>query len=416
MLARTLSPAGPAWEEVDERSSSGEGAHLRGAIALVILLMAHPVLAQSKPVTFYYQNVPLWSQETELIEGNLSDFNRFRVMSDPAWGDFSFRFAYEQVATVRQNETRGIFVGLVPSGGEWLDLQWTIAEEEHFLWQHRFDRLEIGWSPSRTFELTVGRQAVSWATTLFLTPADPFSPFNPADPFREFRAGVDAVRARVYPGPLSEIDVVVRPTKNENVGEELTTLGRGLTTWKSWEISGWGGALYGDITGAFGAAGSVGSSALRSEGVIREIDGDVIFRGTIGLDHLFSAYDRDLYVVVEYQHDGLAAASAEDYLELFQTDPFLRGELQVLGRDETAIQASYQLHPLWSLAALGLWNLDDGSALFSPSFSYSASNEATVSGGLFFGFGDDVVTPQTPLPSEYGALGFTVYISASLFF
>jgi len=389
---------------------------LKRLLVLAALFAAKPLLAQSKPVTFYYQNVPLWSQETELIEGNLTDFNRFRVMSDPAWGNFSFRVAYEQVANLRQNATRGIFVGLVPSGGEWLDLQWTIAEEEHFLWQHRFDRLEVGWSPSSSFELTAGRQAISWATTLFLTPADPFSPFNPADPFREFRAGVDAVRARVYPGPLSEIDVVVRPTKNENVGEELTTLGRALTTWKSWEISGWGGSLYGDITGAFGAAGSVGSSALRGEGVVREIDGDVIFRGTIGLDHLFSAYRRDLYVVVEYQRDGLAAASAEDYLELFQTDPVLRGELQVFGRDETAVQASYQLHPLWSLAALGLWNIDDGSFLISPSFSYSASNEATVSCGLFFGFGDDIVTSQKPLPSEFGALGVTVYVSASLFF
>ena len=415
LVARTLSPSGG---DADEQSSSAEGAQRRCLKALIVLaaLAAKPLCAQPKPVTFYYQNVPLWSQETELIDGNLSDFNRFRVMSDPVWGDFSFRFAHEQVATVRQNDTQGIFVGLVPSGGEWLDLQWTIVEEEHFLWQHRLDRLAVGWSPTRSFELTVGRQAVSWATTLFLTPAEPFSPFKPADPFREFRAGVDAVRVRVSPGPLSEIDLVVRPTKNENVSDELTTLGRGLTTWKSWEISGWGGSLYGDITGAFAAAGSVGSWAVRGEGVVREIDGDVIFRGTIGFDRLFNVNRRDLYVVVEYQRDGLAAPSADDYLELFQTDPFLRGELQVLGRDETAVQASYQLHPLWSLAALGLWNIDDGSVLISPSFSYSASNEATVSGGLFFGFGDDIVTPQTPRPSEYGAVGFTVYVSASLFF
>ena len=413
--AQTLSPSGG---EVDERSSSGEGAQRRRLKALIVLaaLAAKPLCAQPKPVTFYYQNVPLWSQETELIDGNLSDFNRFRVMSDPMLGDFSFRFAYEQVATVRQNDSQGISVGLVPSGGEWLDLQWTIVEEEHFLWQHRLDRLEVGWSPTRSFELTVGRQAVSWATTLVLTPAEPFSLFKPADPFREFRAGVDAVRVRVSPGPLSEIDLVVRPTKNENVSDELTTLGRGLTTWKSWEISGWGGSLYGDITGAFAAAGSVGSWAVRGEGVVRDIDGDVIFRGTIGFDRLFNVNRRDLHVVVEYQHDGLAAPSADDYLELFQTDPFLRGELQVLGRDETAVQASYQLHPLWSLAALGLWNIDDGSVLISPSFSYSASNEATVSGGLFFGFGDDIVTPQTPRPSEYGVVGFTVYVSASLFF
>lgn len=374
------------------------------------------MLAQTKPVTFYYQNVPLWSEASELSAGGFSDFNRFRVMTDPVFGDFSFRLAYEQVATFRVNDTEGVFVGQVPSGGEWLELQWTIQDEEHLSWEHRFDRLQVDWSPTTALELSVGRQTVSWATTLFLTPADPFSPFNPADPFREFRAGVDAARVRVYPGPFSEIDIVVRPTEHDIVGDELTTLGRGLTTWKGWEISGWGGSLYGDVTGAFGAAGSLGSWAVRGEGVLRDVSGDAVFRGTLGVDHQFRPYDRDLYLVVEYQHDGLGAASEEDYGALFETDPFLRGELQVLGRDETAVQASYQIHPLWSLAALGLWNLRDGSFLLSPSFAYSLSNEASATGGVFFGFGDEAVTPATPLPSEYGAIGITAYVSLSVFF
>ena len=224
------------------------------------------------------------------------------------------------------------------------------------------------------------------------------------------------MRARVYPGPLSELDVVLRPTKNEGVGEELTVLGRGLTTWNNWEISGWGGSLYGDVAGAFGASGSVGSSALRGEGVVREVDGEVVFRGTIGFDRQFSVSKRDLYVVLEYQRDGLAASSPSEYAELLQSDPFLRGELQVLGRNEAVGQASFQIHPLWSLAALGLWNLNDGSFMVSPSFSHSLSNEASVTGGVFFGFGDDMATTLEPLPSEYGTFGTTAYLSFSLFF
>ena len=91
----------------------------------------------------------------------------------------------------------------------------TRTEEEHVLWQHRFDRLNVGFSPSQAMDLTLGRQAVSWGTTLFLTPADPFLPFSPSDPFRQFRGGGDAARLRLYPGPLSALDVVVRvlPTR-----------------------------------------------------------------------------------------------------------------------------------------------------------------------------------------------------------
>lgn len=383
---------------------------------LAFVIGGLPAFAQSDTLTFYLQNVPLWSQETDFSKGGFSNFYRFRVMGEPTLGDFSFLFAYEQVATFRQNENLGIFVGAVPSGGEWLDLQWTIADEENVLWQHRFDRLKMAWTPTDVVEVSVGRQPVSWATTLFLTPSDPFSPFNPADPFREFRAGVDAARVRVNPGPFSEIDVVVRPTENDHLGEELTTLGRGLTTWKNWEISGWGGSLYGDIIGAFGLAGSLGSTAIRGEGNVRSIEGDVMFRGTVGLDRRFSVDRKDMYIVLEYQHDGLGASSPDEYLDVFQSDPFLRGELQVLGRDEAVFQGSYQIHPLWSLAALGMWNLNDRSFLISPSFGYSASDDSTISGGVFFGFGDDEVTRERPIPSEYGLAGMTVYFSVTIFF
>ena len=107
----------------------------------------------------------------------------------------------------------------------------------------------MAWQPNDAVEVSVGRQAVSWGTTLFLTPADPFIPFSPADPFRVYRGGIDAARARIYPGPLSEIDVVFRPSRTL-VGEETTALARGLTTWRNWEVSGWGGTLYGDAAGA----------------------------------------------------------------------------------------------------------------------------------------------------------------------
>lgn len=363
----------------------------------------------------YYQNVPLWSRQNAFAPGGASDFNRFRLSSDLGFGPFSVEIAYEHVLTLRENDASGLFVGAVPGGGEWLDLQWSLEEREHVSWQHRFDRLKVGIRPTDRIEIDVGRQTVSWATTLFLTPADPFSPFDPADPFRVFRAGVDAARVHVYPSPLSEIDVVVRPTKTA-VGEELTALGRGLFTWRGWELSGWGGLLYDDVAGSVAAAGSLGAWAVRGESVFRQLGDELRFRGTIGLDRRFTISGRDLFATFELQHDGLAAASAGDYPELFASQPYLRGELQVLGRDEAVVQASYQIHPLWSLSALGLGNVRDGSVLLSPSVSYSASDETTVTGGAFFGLGDDRRTEARPFPSEYGLAPFTLYASVSWFF
>ena len=386
------------------------------AVASLIAISSAPAHAQSSWLTGYLQTVPLFSAATDLTDSNATSFSRFRLSTRPVLGALAFEAAYEHGLTLQQRGANtGFGIGAVPSGGEWLELDWTIEEEEHVRWRHRFDRLNVGWSPTRSLDLSVGRQAVSWGTTLFLTPADPFLPFSPSDPFRQFRGGVDAGRLRLYPGPLSSLDLVVRPTDTA-VGEELTALLRGLTTWKNWELSGWGGTLYGDRAGALGAAGGIGVWAVRVEAVIREIRGRVIGRGSLGLDRIIQIGGRDLFLVLEYQRDGLAGAGASGYLDVLQSPEFQRGELQVLGRDEAVLQASYQLHPLWRVGGLWLWNLNDRSALLAPTVGYSAGNEVSIGGGVYFGVGESETTPERPLPSEYGLSGTTGYVSLSWYF
>ena len=382
----------------------------------LVLLGGNDLHAQARLLTGYLQTVPLWSGSSQRSESDIANFSRFRLISEPVFGAFSMNVAYEHAATYRRQQVlSGLGIEMVPSGGEWLDLQWTVTDKEHVLWQHRFDRLQLGWRPTGAFEFTAGRQAVSWGTTLFFTPADPFVPFNPVDPFREFRAGVDVARVRIYPSQLSEIDIVVRPTKID-VGEELTVVVRGLTTWKHWELSGWGGSLYGDATGAFGAAGSLGDWAVRGEALVRAIDDEIVVRGTVGFDRQLQVRGRDLFFIFEYQRDGLGATVPEEYLEVMLSDPFRRGEFQVIGRDETVTQVSYQVHPLLSFSGLWLWNLNDSSSLIAPSVAYSASNEASIAGGVFFGFGDEEISLTNPMPSEYGLAKMTAYLSLSWFF
>ena len=385
-------------------------------LTTLVLGSCSTVRAQPLLLTAYVQTIPLVSDATPLTDSTVNSFNRFRLTTESTLNDLSLEVAYEHAALLRQRDMPTTFgIGTVQGEGEWLDLQWVISEEDHVLWSHRFDRLRVGWSPTAGVELSAGRQALSWGTTLFLTPADPFLPFNPADPFREFRAGVDAARIRISPSPLSEIDLVLRPTKTHS-RDEFTALGRGLITIKNWEVSGWAGSLYGDAAGAVAAAGALGALAVRGEMTVRQIADSVAFRSAVGMDRLLQVGGRDLFVLVEYQHDGLGAAGAGEYVNVLLSEPFTRGELQVLGRDETAVQASYQLHPLWGVSGLWLWNLNDRSALLSPSLSYSASNEAAVAAGLMFGLGSDKMTVKLPVPSEYGLGSVTAYLSVSWFF
>lgn len=387
---------------------------------LAVLIGARPSHAQLPQVRGYYLNVPTWADSTRFAVGGIADLNRLRLMTEPSAGAFTLQIAYEQLLawTGRAGARPGaIFGGIVPGGGEWLDLGWTIKTTDQIDWRHRFDRLNLRYAPGGPLELVLGRQAVSWATTLLLTPADPFAPFDPSDPFREYRAGVDAIRVQAYPGPLSDLDLVVRPTRTMAAGverEDLTVVGRARTAWKGWEISAWAGALYDEPALAVGAAGGVGPFALRGEAELREDDDELILRGTIGVDGRIDTFGNDLYIVLEYQHDDFGASSAAELSEVVASDAFARGELQVLGRDETVAQASYQFHPLWRADLLLLWNLNDGSALIAPGASYSLASEVTARGGIFVGAGDE--TPPARIPSEYGIVPTFLYLSLSVFF
>ena len=393
------------------------------ALAAAVLTVSSPRAAapQSRWISGYIQTVPLFSVSPVLAEAGASDFSRIRLTTQPSAGPFAVEVAYEHALTFRQSaetQTFGV-AGLtgVPGGGEWFDLGGTLsrASDRHVTWQHRFDRLNVSFSPTDSLELRIGRQAISWGTTLFLTPADPFTPFSPTDPFRVFRGGVDAVRLRIYPGPLSEIDLVFRPTRTA-VGEEVTLLARGLATWLNWEVSGWGGRLYGDAAGAVGLAGSMGPWAVRAEAVVRDYDGTLVARGTIGVDRTWQAAGRDMGIVAEYQRDGRGAAAPEGFESIFRSDELLRGEYQVFGRDELMMTLTYQVHPLWSLSGLTLVNLNDRSVIVAPGFAYSASDNTSLAGGVYLGQGDRDAPEGQLLASEYGPVGVAGYLSWTWFF
>ena len=396
-------------------------------VAGLLIFGAFPAAAQSSWLTGYVLTNTIFSGSTSLADSNISNANRIRLSTDPVLGPFVFDVAYEHAATFQKNPLP-LGIGLagleaIQSGGEWLDLQGTITRHDrrHVLWRHRFDRLNVAWSPTEAMELSVGRQAISWGTTQIFSPADPFPAFTPTDPFQEFRVGVDAARLRIYPSALSEIDVVFRPSRTD-VGEEVTALARGFTTWMNWGLSGWGGTLYGDPTGAVGASGGIGPWALYFEAVVRNYHGTVVGRGSIGTFRLFQVAGRDLSVSVDYQRDGRGASAPEELLTVLQSREFRRNEYQVIGRDEAAVSASYQIHPLWSVSALALWNLNDGSAIAIPSFSYSMSDEASLRGGLYVGVGDGTLVPVRSMPGQvvpssvYGLVGATGYLSLTWYF
>ena len=392
---------------------------MRALIASVICvaLGASDLQGQLLDVSAYYFNLGSGSGDSPVSDAGVSDFQRFRLMWAPAVGLLALDVAYEHTFLLQSRDVQGTGgVVLVPeAGGNWLALDWTVDKGDHFFWRHRFDRIGLTVPLGGAAELSVGRQVISWASTFILTPADPFTPFDPADPFREYRAGVDAVRFQAYPGPFSEIDIVVRPVSTID-GDRITALARAKTNWRGWDVGAWGGIVLEEPAGALSLVGALGPWAIRSEVAVRSEADEVILRGTVGVDRRFSAGGRDLYLIAEYQHDGFGAASSEDLFGVVMSDPFQRGELQVLSRDALAVQVSYQIHPLWGIDLLTLTSLVDGSALLSGGVSWSVGSNSSLRGGFFIGNGDDTVDPDAEFGSEFGGRANVGYVSLSHFF
>ncbi|MBT8479433.1 MAG: hypothetical protein KJO06_10985 [Gemmatimonadetes bacterium] len=373
----------------------------------------------------YYLNVATASLEGPFTPAGVTDFQRLRLMTAPDLGPLRLDIAYEQGLELVSDPGLGLTPGLgaSSSGIDWLPLQWTIEDWDHGSWRHRFDRLLVIAPLGESAEATVGRQTISWATSLIFTPADPFVPFDPADPFREFRAGVDALRIQGFSGPFTELDFVLRPADTRD-GTTITALGRITTASGPWEVSGWAGVLHDGGAVSAAATLTAAGTAFRGEAELRWPD-DVL-RFTIGADRSFPLAGRDMYVVLEYQRDGYGATDPDGYLDVLLSDPYSRGELQVIGRNETALQASWQASPLLTADFLTTWNMNDGSFLLSPAATYSLSNEAYLRGGFFFGIGAGEGSTVLPiggeesgftLPgSEYGIVPSSLYLSLTAFF
>ncbi|TVR57704.1 MAG: hypothetical protein EA421_00525 [Gemmatimonadales bacterium] len=404
----------PTWGALSARRP-GIGVGVVLLMMGALLLVPAPSEAQLAPVNGYYLHALAGSESSPFSASGVIDVQRLRLMTRPTWGAARFDIAWETTLSLRSDELalgRG-FEGAEPAA-PWLDLQGHLVDRRRVEWTHGLDRLNVSIQAGEQGRLTLGRQPISWATTLYFTPADPFVPFDPTDPFREYRAGVDALRGVLFTGPFSELDAVIRPAPAPSGGESWTALLRGQRLLEGWEVSAWGGMLHDEAAGALAAAGSIGEWGLRGEGSLRRTDDGTVVRAALGLDRLFDLVDRDFRAVVELQHDGFGARRAADLLDTALSLPAARGELSVLGRDALAANASWQVHPLTSVSLLTLVSLRDGSSLVSPGVTWSLADEVSLRLGAFAGIGPGA--DPTRLRSEHGATPLIGFAALSAFF
>ena len=275
------------------------------------------------------------------------------------------------------------------------------------------DRLNVQWRLGAG-NLTIGRQAIAFGGARFINPTDVFLPFDIRTFNTEYRTGVDAVRFQKPWGDLGEVDV----------GVVLGAGGKRDRSAAFLQVSNNIGGKDYALAYIEYARQSLVSLSLQTEiGVMgfwfegAFVEGDVdYFRGSTGLDYAFSG---NTFGMIEYHYNGAGIDNTDRYLSLYDTLPYQRGGVFLLGENYLLPSFSFQVTPLLTLAIQAIVNLDDASGYTSLSAEYNVAENFYIDFADYIFVGDDLTVgaSQTPvLGSEYGANPNMLYSSIRWYF
>ncbi|MEW5851769.1 MAG: hypothetical protein AB2A00_23470 [Myxococcota bacterium] len=270
-------------------------------------------------------------------------------------------------------------------------------------------------------DFTVGRQAMSFGTTFFFTPLDVVAPFHPLVVDREYKPGVDALRADVYSGTSNKLTLVAAYAG-------------------SWDLDGLvlaahvGSTVFGVDVGVFAAevhrqavlgadtAGELLGFGVRAEGTVT-LPADLrrpYLRAALGVDRRF---ENGLMLSGELYVQTLGGERPSDYYDVARRPEFARGEIWALGRYYGALSASFELLPVLTVGCSSVANLGDQSMLLGPSLTWSLSDDAVLAAGAYATLGERPAStptgdPTRPLKlgSEFGTSPASAFLQFKAYF
>ncbi len=314
-------------------------------------------------------------------------------------------------ATTPESAAAAVGTGVTPAPRRTIDLRSELIERPGFALEHDIDRavlrLFTAWG-----DLACGRQGIKWGTSRLFDVSDLWAGFSPYDLDTSQKRGLDALRLIASPSARSELDLVVA---DRGSWHDLSAGCRLSWFLERGDLYLAGGRFWDRPQLLAGATETWEQVNLRAESAWWGGASGSALRATAGLDWYPSA---ELLLALEAHHNGDGAAAARYYAQLMvASDPLLRGETYLLGRDYAGALIAWQPHPLLTLSALSMANLSDSSALLSWSIAAEPLQGTTLSAGAFHGLGAALhLDPEPAIGSEYGCYGQLFYFEMAAYF
>lgn len=411
----------PVFLEKQKSGAGCGGAAQATLLCLLLFLTAVPALASDLRLGGYVKSLDLYTEsppQTDIPSGKISA-NRLRLdLSGTAAEGIDIELSAEDLLLYTDP------AGLLPlprdSVNRTVDLEKNWGEGSRFQNQLFVDRLNLR-TERLGVEWTLGRQAIGFGRIALFSPLDVIAPFPPDALDTDVRPGVDALRGVRYFGRGGQIGgVAVAGDRGQN-DSYLATFSLNV---RGIDLLALAGSLRERPMAGFGLAGSLGGLGLKGEisgyggRDVGKEGGDLHDTFAIGALETWYRFDSGLVLLSEYLYNGAGVDGPADYPQALAAAPFAEGLSFLLGRHYLLVGPSYEVHPLFKVNGLLIWNLEDDSFLLRPLLDCSLSDNLVLQ--LFWTFSEGRAPRQLfglAVPrSEFGAGGGSGGLLLKLFF
>jgi hypothetical protein len=305
----------------------------------------------------------------------------------------------------------GLGASVVPRRS--LNLRIVAYDQDHLLLEHDLDRLVLR-ANLGPFDVSVGRQAITWGTGEIFPVADLWANYSPFELDTSQKRGIDALRVLFSYSRAWELEAVLADRgslKDLSGGLRVATYRQWLDAYfavaKQWRL----------LLAMLGTAATAGHFKLRAEAVgPLDLDQRDVMppRLALGVDWLTSG----LRLTLEAHFNGTGVRRTDQYATHLAGSPAVaHGESYLLGRLYTGAAAHWRISELFALTVTGICNLQDPSVLVAGAFSWSVTQDIELTLGAFEGIGRRPLLGTTPtLRSEFGTYGRLVYLALASYF
>jgi hypothetical protein len=296
------------------------------------------------------------------------------------------------------------FIGAIRNDHEFAHLDATLWNSRSSVGYAEVDRLWADWNRGK-WQVTLGRQRVAMGTCLVWNPTDLFNPLSILNFDYEERPAFDGGRVQYYIGPLSKVEVDIKPGKTS-----ATSAAAVAFTTNAWKYDFHFLAARRSGLGVLGAswAGDIAGGGFRGEVLVSQRP-EQIYLGYYDLSRTNGAmvsaalsgdytFPSSLYFHIESLYNSVGVT---DRAALFERQSLALGLLSP-SRWSLFGEISYDLTPLVRGSVFALQNPIDGSRVLVPSLTWSVVTnlDLTVIALLFHG---------DPL-TEFGGYGESGYL------